>query len=442
VKPGNIFLAQTGQDELQVRVVDFGIAKLAADEDTFTSLTQDGRAPHSPAFASPEQLRGLSHLSPASDVFSLGAVGFQLLTGERPFSEADRNRMSLGMPVPVPSLRSRNPAIPSAVEAIIQRALAFDAEERFPDAAEMATALDHVLRQLPELPLDSYPAVSLPPLIESHEIASADEDRTEYMDAEDDRTLAAPGPGPAHPAEAEAEDADAETAEPELPALTPAAKPPLPPRRRRTSALVWTLGLLAILALATWAILQQGGGGRFAAEPPSGPDTMAIVPADSLAQDSVPDQAAVDAFVHNQEGRRYYEAGQFQSAAQQYGLAVELKPENATYRRNYAVSLLQLGRSAEATRQLERALQLDPGLVLAYANLAQAQLAQADSGAAIASLERFTELSPNGRPKQIAQQQLRELKAARAGLLGVPITPTPTDTARPDTVAPAPEPAG
>ena len=147
-----------------MRVVDFGIAKLADDEDTLNSLTQDGRAPHSPAYASPEQLRGLSNLSPASDVFSLGAVGYQLLTGERPFSDSDRNRMSLGMPVPVPSLRSRNPAIPAPVEGIIQRALSFDPEDRFADAGELATALDRTLRELPDQPLDAYPSVSLPPL--------------------------------------------------------------------------------------------------------------------------------------------------------------------------------------------------------------------------------------------------------------------------------------
>src|SRR5690606_28754182 len=93
VKPGNIFLTRTHANDVQVRVVDFGIAKVADDEDTLAQLTQDGRVPHSPAYASPEQLRGLSHLTPSADVFSLGAVGFQLLTGDRPFTESDRNKM-------------------------------------------------------------------------------------------------------------------------------------------------------------------------------------------------------------------------------------------------------------------------------------------------------------------------------------------------------------
>jgi tetratricopeptide (TPR) repeat protein len=418
VKPGNVFLAQTGQDELQVRVVDFGIAKLADDEDTSNSLTQDGRAPHSPAFASPEQLRGLSHLSPASDVFSLGAVGFQLLTGDRPFSEADRNRMSLGMPVPAPSLRSRNPAIPIAVEAIVQRALAFDPEERFADAGEMATALDQVLRELPDRPLDGYPSVSLPPLAPIAEPEAPDTDRTEFM--QDDRTLLAP-----------------DTAEPERPVPPPtpapekAAKPTPPePPRRRTALWVWIFGLLALAAAVAWVVLQGPGVRRLATPTEEAPGTLSIVPADSALPDTAATQPGLDAFVHNQEGVRLYNAGQSQAALQQFSQAVQLQPDSAGYRRNLALSLLQLGRPAEAERQLDAALRIAPGLALIHANLAQAQLAQADTGAAISSLERFTDLSPPGRARQIAETQLRELKAARAGLLGVPILP---DSASRDT---------
>ncbi|MDR0787488.1 MAG: protein kinase [Gemmatimonadota bacterium] len=154
VKPGNIFLARTLDNELQVRIVDFGIAKLA-DDDTLAQLTQDGRAPHSPAYASPEQLRGLAELTPAADVFGLGAVGFLLLTGERPFSEADRSRMSLGMPVEVPSLRALNPAVPEAIEAVVRKSLAFDPEARYPTAGKFAEALETAMRTLPDALVES-----------------------------------------------------------------------------------------------------------------------------------------------------------------------------------------------------------------------------------------------------------------------------------------------
>jgi tetratricopeptide (TPR) repeat protein len=440
VKPGNIFLAQAGQDELQVRVVDFGIAKLADDEDTLNSLTQDGRAPHSPAYASPEQLRGLSNLTPASDVFSLGAVGYQLLTGERPFSDSDRNRMSLGMPVPVPALRSRNPAIPAPVEGIIQRALSFDPEDRFADSGEMATALDRTLRELPEQPLDAYPSVSLPPLAVASAADAADEDHTEFMGGDDDHTLLTPESPPTPPPPVAAAPA------------APVERPPRPPRitrhaapapRRHTAAIVWTLGLLALVAVVAWIVLQnqRRGAARQAPEP----DTMAIVPAaDSAAPDTVSAQPEVDAFVHNEEGNRLYRAEQFQAAYQQYQQAVDLQPDNATFRRNLGVALTAIGEAERAEQQLRQALRLDPAQIVAYVNLAQAQLAQADTTAAIESLQRFDDLSPPGRAKQLAHQQLVALKASRAGLLGVPITPTPppepapADTARRDTLPPNP----
>jgi serine/threonine protein kinase len=436
VKPGNIFLAQAGQDELQVRVVDFGIAKLADDEDTLNSLTQDGRAPHSPAYASPEQLRGLSNLTPASDVFSLGAVGYQLLTGERPFSDADRNRMSLGMPVPVPSLRSHNPAIPAPVEGIIQRALSFDPEDRFVDAGEMATALDRALRELPDQPLDAYPSVSLPPLAMADAEEPADEDHTEFMGG-DDHTLLTPESPPAAPPPV--------VAAPAAPAERPARPPRLtrhaPEPRRRTAAVVWTLGLLALVAVVAWIVLQNQG--RTAARQEPQPDTMAIVPAaDSAAPDTVSAQPEMDAFIHNKEGNRLYDDSLYQAAYEQYRQAVDLQPDNAIFRRNMAVALIAIGQAPQAEQQLRQVLQLDPTQIIAYVNLAHAQLAQGDTTAAIESLETYDRRSPGGRAKQLAHQQLIALKASRAGLLGVPITPAPApaptpapaDTARRDTL--------
>ncbi|HEU0055015.1 MAG TPA: serine/threonine-protein kinase, partial [Longimicrobium sp.] len=163
VKPGNIFLVEAADGaERQVRVLDFGIAKAIAEEDTQTVLTQDGRAPLSPAFASPEQLRGEPRLTPASDVFSLGAVGWQLLTGEKPFTEADRNRISIGMEVPPRSIASVNPAVPREVEEILRRALSFDAADRYPTAAEMANALDSALRRVDDAAAAALPRVGGP----------------------------------------------------------------------------------------------------------------------------------------------------------------------------------------------------------------------------------------------------------------------------------------
>lgn len=143
VKPGNLFLEPGDRlGELQVRVLDFGIAEIAAaEEQTMTHLTVVGRSPFSPAFASPEQLTGESGLSPATDVFSLGAVGFQLLTGRRAFSTADPReqvtQISRGLATDLQRVRG----LPTSVRIALQRALAPSPRERFPNAGAFAEAI-------------------------------------------------------------------------------------------------------------------------------------------------------------------------------------------------------------------------------------------------------------------------------------------------------------
>jgi predicted Ser/Thr protein kinase len=80
VKPANLFLVGTDSIET-VKVLDFGIAK--AVEEVGEELTQAGMQPHSPAYASPEQLRGDTPITPASDVFQLALVGYELLSRHR-----------------------------------------------------------------------------------------------------------------------------------------------------------------------------------------------------------------------------------------------------------------------------------------------------------------------------------------------------------------------
>ncbi|HET6229392.1 MAG TPA: protein kinase [Longimicrobiaceae bacterium] len=139
LKPGNIFLAETNRPGgFRVCVVDFGIARIAEGDET-TRITHHG-IPLSPAYASPEQLRGEQDLTPASDVFSLGVIGYELLARGRPFP-GDRLHPAEGTPPrPVP-LRERNPAVPPAVADAIHRAMADDVAERFADAGAFAAAL-------------------------------------------------------------------------------------------------------------------------------------------------------------------------------------------------------------------------------------------------------------------------------------------------------------
>ncbi|WP_420126048.1 serine/threonine-protein kinase [Longimicrobium sp.] len=142
VKPGNLFLETSDHpDEPHVRVLDFGIAQVSGEEGTVTHLTEFGRSPFSPAFASPEQMRGEDRLTPASDVFSLAAVGYNLLTGVRPFTSSDPMRMAEETADAVAALPRRAPGLAPHVRDALVRALAIHPLARFSDATALADAL-------------------------------------------------------------------------------------------------------------------------------------------------------------------------------------------------------------------------------------------------------------------------------------------------------------
>ena len=160
VKPGNLFLETSDHpDEPHVRVLDFGIAQVSGEEGTVTHLTEFGRSPFSPAFASPEQMRGDERLVPASDVFSLAAVGYNLLTGVRPFTSSDPSRMAEETAEAVRALPRRAPALAPHVRDALVRALSIHPLARFSDASAFADALAN---ETAAAPAQAAAAASIP----------------------------------------------------------------------------------------------------------------------------------------------------------------------------------------------------------------------------------------------------------------------------------------
>jgi serine/threonine protein kinase len=392
VKPGNVFLVEDESGRMQVRVLDFGIAKLMADDDTQSSLTQDGRAPFSPGFASPEQLRGEARLTPASDVFSLGALGYQLLSGTRAFTDADRNRLSLGQDVPIPSLRARNPEVPDEVEQVIRRALAMDPAERHPDAAVMAEALDGPLRELGERPAASYipvPAQAPAPPPED------DDDRTMLVGAaETDHTVAVPPPVSVVHHRAQ----------------HPHGRQPAIPHRRhfqpeRKSG--WgnvALWLALLLAIAAAAFLY------WQAQQPTLPPELVVD--DTVTVDTVPEDTldAVDAAVLALEGRRFIEARDYPSALTVLNQAIAADRTNGHYRDLYAVALMRMGRFDEAEDVLVEAVAMDPRHDPLWSRLYEARLAQGDTAGAIVALEAFRRNSMDPAEREDARRRIEALR--------------------------------
>jgi len=138
IKPENILFS-----EGQPVVADFGIARaISACCDGLQGLTEAGIAVGTPAYMSPEQAAADGSLDARSDIYSLGVVLYEMLTGRPPFEDASALRtMKMHAIEPVPPLRSTRPNCPSAVERAALRALAKRPEERFPSALEFANAL-------------------------------------------------------------------------------------------------------------------------------------------------------------------------------------------------------------------------------------------------------------------------------------------------------------
>lgn len=142
VKPSNCFLVAAPDGTERVKVVDFGIAKLAADEGTTTEhLTATGEVFGTLGYMAPEMAHGASD-DPRSDVYALGVMMFQLLTGRLPFVGSALAVISQHLTTPPPSPRRLDPSIPPEVEHVILRALEKHPDDRFPSMRHLAAALE------------------------------------------------------------------------------------------------------------------------------------------------------------------------------------------------------------------------------------------------------------------------------------------------------------
>jgi serine/threonine-protein kinase len=138
LKPGNILVSASGE----AKVADFGLAHLI---DSPTELTRTGSALGTPLYMAPEQVRGTKELTPSTDVYALGAMLYEILTGRPP--HAGETVAELYAKIlnddPVPP-RRLNPAIPPDLETIALRALHRDPARRYGDAAAFAEELRRV----------------------------------------------------------------------------------------------------------------------------------------------------------------------------------------------------------------------------------------------------------------------------------------------------------
>ena len=290
IKPSNILIDPANR----VKVADFGIAKMAGQS---TELTMAGSVMGSPQYLSPEQIRG-EDLDGRSDIFSLGVVFYELLSGQRPFNGDTITTLVYQIlhkdPPPVSELR----AVPPRLEELLRRMLAKDRDERIDTAGEVARELGAIEMELADETL-SAPA-GTGPMDATHILPR------KATGAVTGAPVPPPPPPPAFRSTRGTVPASPETTPsiPPPPAMAPQTMYPPPPpvaqpvqqpaqaapRSRISTVVVLLVAFLLVAALAGagWMAMSRFRGGP-PVEPqraavPSGPESSQVtIPVDDAA---------------------------------------------------------------------------------------------------------------------------------------------------------------
>ena len=139
IKPANILITDSGEPMLS----DFGIAKILESEET-TNLTGTGFGVGTPAYMAPEQWTG--KVVPQSDIYSLGVVLYEMVTGRKPYVADTPSAIMLKQATePLPRPKTFAPDLPESVEKVLLKALARKTEDRYRDMADFVDGLENVL---------------------------------------------------------------------------------------------------------------------------------------------------------------------------------------------------------------------------------------------------------------------------------------------------------
>jgi serine/threonine-protein kinase len=163
IKPGNVYLCDVGRSgEIFVKLLDFGIAKgVELAMNRVDSGTKTGAMIGSPFYMSPEQILGAKDIDHRSDLWSVGVLAFEMLTGHKPFDAETMGGLAIKIhsePLPVPS--SVNHDLPPAVDAWFAKACARKPSARYDSAKELAEELALALGGQMPRSLDAAPRIS------------------------------------------------------------------------------------------------------------------------------------------------------------------------------------------------------------------------------------------------------------------------------------------
>ncbi|HMA95898.1 MAG TPA: serine/threonine-protein kinase, partial [Polyangiaceae bacterium] len=148
LKPGNLFVTRDVYGCPCIKVLDFGISKLV-DAETELKATAASAVMGTPVYMPPEQMRGAHAADHRADIWALGTILYECLTGKAAWSGATLNEVCVRVATdPTPSVRALVPSTPPAVDAIVERCLRKDPAERYQSVLELGEALAKLLPEI------------------------------------------------------------------------------------------------------------------------------------------------------------------------------------------------------------------------------------------------------------------------------------------------------
>lgn len=305
MKPSNIVIAKTKSGREVAKIVDFGISKLVDATKEPTSNTQTGTILGSPVYMSPEQARGSKSTDHRSDLYSLGVVLFECLTGVTPHSADSFNELLFKIVLEAtPSARALRPEIDEELEAILRLTLTKTPELRVQTAAELEALLVDWLTKhgakvdsLTESGQRAGSSLTASPVIglsaeSTGKLAAARPAHLAATVALKETPVSDPAisvlDGPAHETAAVAQTVRAASAEPSAleASLTPSSTTARTkaPANRRGTMIAGAVALVALVGIGVVAGSSRGAGSKVAGGPPEGAaaTTSAVISATAV----------------------------------------------------------------------------------------------------------------------------------------------------------------
>lgn len=146
LRPANVFLTRDPGCPPTVKILDFGLSRIASRVEIFMSTSQPGYVPPIPYYIAPEQAWGEQSIDHRADLFSAGVILYELLTGKLPFSAGSYGKQLVDIiKTPVPDPRSHVADLPSTVVELLNLSMAKDRSERYRSAGEMLKELESLV---------------------------------------------------------------------------------------------------------------------------------------------------------------------------------------------------------------------------------------------------------------------------------------------------------